>query len=279
MGSIAQNPWGDASAALTIFCGRAADRNPKAMAGAQLLGAALAAATGLDPHRVGTPQPPLGARWQVELEAARPGLQELGRTLAAAIAAGKHPLTVMGRCAAALGTLPVIAGKCPGAAIVWFDAHGDCNTPEHTTTGYLGGMVLSGAAGRWETGLGDGLALSRLVLVGARDLDPFERELIDRGEVLLLRPDDDLPTRLRTALAGRPAYIHLDCDVLDPGIVPTEFQVPGGLSLAQLHDACTVLAQSGVAGLEIAEYEASWDDGTQGDPAHLIAALEPLLGR
>jgi arginase family enzyme len=41
----------------------------------------------------------------------------------------------------------------PDAKIVWFDAHGDFNTPETTPTGYLGGMVLSALCGLWESGL------------------------------------------------------------------------------------------------------------------------------
>ncbi|MGA7713636.1 MAG: arginase family protein [Rhizomicrobium sp.] len=274
---IRENYWGKGCAVLTIFCGRAGDRNARAMAGAQALGKALAAATGLEPQQFGMPEPPLAAGWEFELDAARPALKELGRTLAAAIGAGQRPLTVMGRCAAGLGTLPVIAKRWPDAAIVWFDAHGDCNTPEGTTTGYLGGMVLSGAAGRWKTGLGGGLDLSRVVLVGARDLDPAERAMIDQGKILLVRPTDDLPTRLDAALAGRPAYVHLDCDVLNPGIVATEFQVPGGLSLGELRNACAVLAKSGIVGIEIAEFEGSWADGKSVDPAPLIAALEPLL--
>ena len=52
-------------------------------------------------------------------------------------------------------TLPVMARYHPDALVVWFDAHGDLNTPESTTTDYLGGLVLSGPVGMWESGPGD----------------------------------------------------------------------------------------------------------------------------
>jgi arginase len=262
---------------LTVFRGRAGDRNDRGMAGAVVMGDALAAATGLPKTEIGDPAPAQGAGWAAELEAARPGLAILQRVLAEGLAAGARPLTTLGRCAAALGVLPAVARARPDAAIVWFDAHGDCNTPDHSATGYLGGMVLTGAAGRWDSGLGAGLDLGRVVLVGARDLDPFERALIAGGALRLEARGPDLPARLRAALGGRPAYVHLDCDVLDPGLVPTEYQVEGGLSLDDLREACAAIAEGGVAGLEVAEFEATWPDGEPGDPAPLVAALAPLL--
>jgi arginase len=262
---------------LITFGGRAGDRNDRAMIGAQTMGTALARANGLVKSEIGSSEPPLAAAWEVELEAARPDLLNLQRAIAAALNSGKRPISTLGRCAAALGTLPTVAHARRDAAVVYFDAHGDCNTPEHTSTGYLGGMVLSGAAGCWETGLGNNLKLSNVVLVGCRDLDPFECELIDKESIKTVALGPDLPARLRTALAGRSAYVHFDCDVLDPGIVATEYRVPHGLSLQGLHEACAVIAECEVVGLEIAEFEASWADGTSCDPGPFVAALEPLF--
>jgi len=263
--------------ALTLFRGRAADRNPRAMAGVEILGAALAEALGAEPRRVADPALPLGSGWREELDAARPSLRALQAALREAFAAGRAPVTVTGRCAASLATLPVLAEARPDAAVVWFDAHADLNTPADTPTGYLGGMVIPGAAGRWDTGLGGGLDLSRAVVVGARDLDPAERALVDSGEVALVPPGPDLPERLRAALRGRPAYLHLDCDVLEPGQVPHEYAVPGGLTLAELRAAAAEVARGEVVGLEVAEFEAAWPDGRPGDPALVVAALRPAL--
>lgn len=54
--------------------------------------------------------------------------------------------------------------------------------------------------------------------------------------------------------------IHRDCDVLDAGLLATEYRSPNGLSYADLHEAFALLANHEVLGLEIAEYEASWPD-------------------
>jgi arginase len=89
----------------------------------------------------------------------------------------------MTRCAVASATLPMVARYNPDARVVWFDANGELNTPDSSTTGYLGGLALSGPVGMWESGLGSGVAAANVVLGGARDLDPFERRLIDDGVV------------------------------------------------------------------------------------------------
>ena len=262
---------------LIIFSGRAADRNPRAMPGAELMGTMLSQTLGVTPTRICQPAPPLCLSWDVELEAARTDLQQLGQAVASVLEAGDQPLVTIGRCAAALGTLPAVAHTRPDAAVVWFDAHGDCNTPRQSGSGYLGGMVLSGAAGHWDTGLGNALNLSHVILVGGRDLDPGERDLILSGAITLVAPGPSLGDRLRTTLAGRPVYVHLDCDVLSPGIVPTDCEVPNGFSLHELSEACAIIAASEIIGLEIAEFEANWADGSPGDPGRVVTAIAPLL--
>ena len=129
----------------------------------------------------------------------------------------------------------------------------------------------------WPSGFGGDLALSNVILVGARDLDPAERALIASGALACVPLGPDLPARLQKAVAGHPVYVHLDCDVLDPGIVPTEFQVDDGLTLQDLRAAASVLVEHGVIGLEVAEFEATWPDGRAAEVRPLVAALEPLL--
>jgi arginase family enzyme len=134
--------------------------------------------------------------------------------------------------------------------------------------------------GWWHTGLGDGLSPDRVILVGTRDLDAAEQRHIDDGTLALLPPGADLAERLRDAVAGRPVYVHIDCDVLEPGTVPTDYRVPGGLSLDDLRAAAETLAESELVGLEIAEFESSDhpdEDRRQG--AAMLDALSPLLAR
>jgi arginase family enzyme len=263
---------------LTRFAGRAGDRNDRAMVASAVLADELAARLGVEPVVVGTPEPPLGAHWAAELAAARPALEAMAARYAEVLAAGRRPVTALSRCAVALATLPAVAEHRPGTVVLWFDAHGDVHTPATTGTGYLGGLALSGPIGLWDSGLGAGLPAADAVLVGARDLDPAERALVADGTVRLLVPGADLPGRLAEVVAGRPVYVHLDCDVLAPDEVPTEYRVPGGLTLADLRAAAEVLARGEVVGLEAGEIEATGDPVQDAAHARALAdALQPLL--
>ena len=266
------------SIAITFFQGRAGDHNDLAIPGAKSIAAQLAAMLDVAPASIGSPQPSLSADWRTELELAMPALQAIQQRFREILASGQTPLSATSRCAVSLATLPVVAEYRKDACIVWFDAHADLNTPASTTSGYLGGLALSGPAGMWDSGLGSGLALENIVLVGQRDLDPFEVQLIESGKVTHLPPGPALAQRLRLAVAGRPVYIHLDCDVLDPGIVPTDYISPGGLSLGELSAACGVLAEGEVIGVEIAEFQNAWTaGGPPVSPLPLLDSLQPLL--
>ncbi|MEV0157086.1 arginase family protein [Micromonospora sp. NPDC050686] len=265
--------------ALVRYQGPAGDHNDRAVPGAALVAGELARRLRLPVTVVGEPRPAAPARWDVELPVALPALRELAATQDAILAAGRVPVVALTRCAAALATLPVLARHRPDACVVWFDAHGDLNVPDGSASAYLGGMVLSGVTGRWDSGLGAGLALGNVVLAGARDLDPDERRLVADGTVALAGVGLDLPARLRRLVAGRPVYVHLDCDVLEPGLVPTDYRVPGGLTLADLAGAAAVLAEHEIVGVEIAEFEvAEGADVTVDDAGPLLDALAPLLG-
>lgn len=264
--------------ALSHFAGRAGDHNDLAMLGSRELAQALAARFGGETTVIGTPEKALSAGWAEELVAAMPTLRAMAERLHQVFSAGLTPVTASSRCAVALATLPVVATHRPDAVVVWFDAHADLNTPDDTTTGYLGGLAFSGPLGLWDSGLGAGLAQDRAVLVGARDLDPPEQRLIDAGTVAAVPVGPGLLGDLRAAVAGRPVYVHVDCDVLDAGLVPTDYLVPDGLSLENLRAASSVLAESEVVGIEIGELESAADGSTP--PSYvlrLLEALEPLL--
>lgn len=262
---------------LTIFQGRAGDHNDLGIPGALAIGQALAARLGLTPQIIGLPEPALSADWSVELPLALPALRQMQARIDAVYARGGRSLAATSRCAVSLATLPAVLKHHPDAVVVWFDSHADLNTPEATTTGYLGGLALAGPAGLWDSGLGAGLPLRQIILVGERDLDPFEVDLIAIHKIPHIRPGPGIAARLAEALKGRPCYTHLDCDVLNPGIVPTDYVHEGGLSLEDLQACAEVLAPTSL-GLEIAEFQNSWTpEGPPVSPLPLLQALAPLL--
>jgi arginase len=185
-----------------------------------------------------------------------------GQAVAGAAIRGTRPVVVVsGDCLAALGTVAGLQRVSADAGIVWFDAHGDVQTLETTTSGYLGGLPLRLLAGYRPELIAARLGLrpvpeQRIVLVDARDLDPPEVSYlaaakIRRGEVAALRMAD---------LPDGPLYVHLDLDVIDPAEVPgLRFPAPGGPSTAQVADALRLLLGTGrVAAVGIA---CSWHPG------------------
>src|SRR5204863_505993 len=60
-------------------------------------------------------------------------------------ASGQFPVVLSGNCNSAVGTL---SGLTPARrAVCWFDAHGYCNSPDTTATGFLDGMGLATVLG------------------------------------------------------------------------------------------------------------------------------------
>ena len=126
-----------------------------------------------------------------------------------------------------------LAGLKPlRVGLLYFDAHADFNTPETTLSGMLGGMDVAVAAGmclsrlRLKTGLDPTLPTKYIVFGGLRDIDPLERELLDRSECSYLSVEDiracsgavDDQVRQLSRLTDV-IYVHVDMDVLDPSEV------------------------------------------------------------
>jgi arginase len=197
---------------------------------------------------------------------------------AVAAAAGSRPVVLSGDCPTALGTVAGLQRAGIDPAIVWFDAHGDVQTLETTASGYLGGLPLRLLVGYRPELIAAGLGLRpvpehRVMLVGARDLDPPEvaylaSARIGRAEVAGLDA---------AALPDGPLYVHLDLDVIDPAELPgLLFPAPGGPSSAEVAGALRMLLATGrVAAVGIA---CTWHPGHNAAAAvapHLTAALPP----
>jgi arginase len=93
--------------------------------------------------------------------------------------------------------------------------------------------------------------------------------------VALVPAGDGISERLAVAIAGRPVYLHIDCDVHDPGLFATDYVVPGGLDLDDLRACATAVAESEVIGIEVAEFEG--DGHATADD--LVAMLDPIVNR
>jgi arginase len=215
---------------------------------------------------------------------------ELARRLATAVraarTAGHFPLVLGGNCNTAMGTL---SGLTPDRrAIFWFDAHGDCNTPETTTTGFLDGMGLAMALGLCWHDLAATIpgfhpvAADATFLLGTRDLDRPEAALLQESAITTIpvrQIPDDLPGLLaRAPLAGTLGYLHVDLDVLDPAVGHANYlPVPDGLSLAQLTGAVAAIrARVPLAAAAITSYSPE-EDHDQGICHAAFATIDAMI--
>jgi arginase/N-omega-hydroxy-L-arginine amidinohydrolase len=258
--------------------GRVADRSAGAIKGAELAAGAIQHKTGLIPLIVGTPSPPSCDDWTDSLPAARRTLDALQKATIAIFARGNRPLIVANTCSASLATLPVLAEHHPDAVVLWIDAHGDFNTPDTTASGYLGGMVLAAACGRWDSGLGKGIRPAQVLIAGARDIDTLEAEHLQEAGVQVLSPAQTQPQTIRQMIGKAPIWIHIDWDVLEPGFVPAAYAIADGLLPATLRDILQAIPRDQIVGVELTEFEASQDDSENASYlAHLLDIVSPLL--
>jgi arginase len=198
----------------------------------------------------------------------------VARAVAGAVTRGRadggRPVVVAsGDCLTALGTVTGLQAAGADPAVVWFDAHGDVQTLETTSSGYLAGMSLRLLTEYRPELIASRLGLrpvpeDRIVLVGARDLDPPEATYLDQAPIRR-RPVTDLSV---ADVPDGPLYVHVDLDVIDAAQLPgLRFPTPGGPDAGQVADALSLLFGTGrVAAIGIA---CSWFPGSAA--ARLVA--------
>jgi len=183
------------------------------------------------------------------------------------------PVVLAGNCGVTLGVVAGLRAVAPErrVAVLWFDAHGDLQSPTTSTSGFFDGMGFAMMTGRCWQALAATipghvpLPDERAVLVGGHDLDDAERELLDMSALSWMSVPDvraGRPGDVLDAVAARSdaVHIHVDLDVHDTSVAPANsYAAPGGLTVREVRD--TVAAA--VARMPLASATvASWD------PAH-----------
>jgi len=187
--------------------------------------------------------------------------EELADTVTAALKANEFPLILGGDHSISLGSMTGVTRLHKDIGVLWIDAHADFNTEETTPSGNIHGMILAALAGLGNsrlTGI-DGwtpkLNAQRIVIVGARDLDHGERDLLRTHHVHVFTMSDidqrGISAVMRDALAiagiaSDGIHLSLDMDALDPVHAPgVGTPVRGGLSYREAHLAMELIADSG----------------------------------
>ena len=189
---------------------------------------------------------------------------QIATTVAEAMRAGRAPLVVGGDCSHSVGVfagLQQVFGADARIGLVWFDAHGDFNTPQTSLSQMLGGMPVAVCAGlaypQWREGAGvrAPLPTDRILFVDVRNLDAPEAQLLHATAATVAAVAPGFPgAALGPAVAALAArcdllYLHIDSDILDAALVPNHgTREPNGPDRAQVARAIdTVLATGAVA--------------------------------
>lgn len=265
---------------IIVSQGRIADRAPGMIKGAAITAKAFAMQYGIKPVYLGTPSPARHDDWSESLPEAKETLTLLKSELQNIIEKGHTPVVLNNTCSASLATLPVIAGEDKNVAVLWIDAHGDFNLPQTSSSGYLGGMVLAAASGLWDSGYGAGIRPENIILVGARDIDDQEAALIRRSGVRIVSPSEVSGERILKEIGSAKVWVHIDWDVMEPGYLPADYTVPGGLVPSQIREIISAIPRSSYLGLEIAELNAS-DNEPENEKALslIIEMLDPFFAK
>ncbi|MFB9967462.1 GNAT family N-acetyltransferase [Sinosporangium siamense] len=191
-------------------------------------------------------------------------------------------VTVGGDCGVELAPISAAARRHEGGnglAVVWFDAHGDLNTPASSPSGAFHGMVLRTLLGEGPPDLVPELPLrpEQVILAGVRALDPAEQDYVDAtGITHIAKPDPAALVEAIRRTGATAVYIHIDLDVLDPRtFTSVGVPEPDGFLPDELVDHVVALAERfDVVGLGITEYEP-----TRPEDHLLLASLLPPLVR
>ena len=197
-------------------------------------------------------------------------------------------VTIGGDCGADLASVQHVIGRRePGSvAVVWFDAHGDLNTPESSPTGAFHGMVLRALLGEAPEPVASSgaatIAPRNLVLAGSRELDDGEVAFIDETGICVLSPERlHDPAELVNAVEQTGAsavYLHIDLDVLDPASISgVQFPEPFGLAPDELVAAISALRDRfELAGAAITEFAPRSPDAAADDLPVILRVLGAL---
>lgn len=191
---------------------------------------------------------------------------ELSLVVEKVLVDGYFPLTLGGDHSVAIGSVAGVASffKKRGSkfGIIYFDAHGDMNTPESTPSGNIHGMPLAVCLGLGAAeltnigGFQPKLDARSCALVGVRSLDEREKRIVAESgiTVFTMRDIDEkgmsevMREALKIATIGSDGlHVSFDMDIIDPSHAPgVGTSAKGGVTYREAHLAMEIVADSGL---------------------------------
>ncbi|SDX86477.1 agmatinase [Paenibacillus sp. CF384] len=199
-------------------------------------------------------------------------LEVIGEFVRGVLDDGKMPVGLGGEHLVSWPIFQEVYKKYPDMAIIHFDAHADLresyegeplshSTPLRKAAGLIGGKNV------YQFGIRS----------GSREEWQYARENINFHPFEVLEP----LKKVLPELEGRPVYLTIDIDVLDPSAAPgTGTAEAGGITSKELIDAVHAIARSGVnvVGCDLVEVAPAYDPTEQTQIVAAKVIREMLLG-
>lgn len=206
------------------------------------------------------------------------------------------PLILGGDHSIAIGSIAGLARKEPEMGVLWIDAHGDFNTVDSSPTGNIHGMPLAISCGEGDPefvnvgGYAPKVDPKRVVIVGARDLDMGEVQLLRRKGVRVYTMEEidlyGIQQVMREAMeyletVSSCLHVSFDIDSVDPSEAPgTGTAVRGGLTYREAHFVMKYISTFGkfITSMDMVEVNPILD--IQNKTAELaVELIESAFGR
>jgi len=199
-------------------------------------------------------------------------LELIGEYVGGLLNDGKMPVGLGGEHLVSWPIFQEVYKKYPDLAIIHFDAHADLresyegeplshSTPLRKAAGLIGGKNI------YQFGIRS----------GSREEFQYARENINFYPFEVLEP----LKKVLPELAGRPVYLTIDIDVLDPSCAPgTGTAEAGGITSKELLESVHAIARAGIniVGCDLVEVAPAYDPTEQTQIVAAKVIREMLLG-
>ena len=172
--------------------------------------------------------------------------------------------TVGGGCDADFPSIAYMNHKYNGnLKILYFDAHGDINSPEKSASKLFYGMPLRCLIKDSDHSVFSivhhGIKPEQIIHIGARELDDDEVQFMTQNRIRRISVEELGKFDFKNIITSNSekVYIHLDLDALEPQEFPhVPLPVPNGISIETLKNMLnTIRENSSIIGFGIFEYK------------------------
>ncbi|MGA8941958.1 MAG: agmatinase [Thermoactinomyces sp.] len=200
-------------------------------------------------------------------------VQVIGEFVRKVLDAGKFPLGLGGEHLVTWPIVKEVAGRYPDLAVIHLDAHADLRTDYE-------GEIYSHATPLRK--VAEQIGGENLYQFGIRSMTREEADYAEEAGIHFYPFEVVEPlTKCLPGLKGRPVYVTIDIDVIDPAHAPgTGTPEPGGITTREMLQAIHAIAHSGanVVGADLVEVAPAYDHSEQTPVLAAKLVREMLLG-